>query len=108
MTCRLAPPFCTRWAVLEELMRTFDGRDSFQVWRRIASQCPAQHNAIDFGLAQIGRSFLPVEGSLHLRLLELGVIGALTYIALMFVFGRQFLDTLVGMARVVLVKDGGT
>jgi hypothetical protein len=59
-------------------------------------------------VTQIGRSFLPVEGSPHLRLLELGVIGALTYIALMFVFGRQFLDTLVGMARVVLVKDGGT
>jgi len=59
-------------------------------------------------VTQIERSFLPVAGSPHLRLLELGVGGALTYIALMFVFGRQFLDTLVGMARVVLVKDGTT
>jgi hypothetical protein len=58
-------------------------------------------------VTQIERSFL-VEGSPHLRLLELGVGGALTYIALMLVFGRQFLDTLVGMARVVLVKDGTT
>ena len=59
-------------------------------------------------VTQIERSFLPVAGSPHLRLLELGVGGALTYIALMFVFGRQFFDTLVAMARVVLVKDGTT
>jgi polysaccharide transporter, PST family len=59
-------------------------------------------------VTQIGRSFLPVEGSLFLKLLELGSIGAFTYIALMFVFGRQFLDDLVGMARVVVVKDGRT
>jgi len=54
---------------------------------------------------QIGRSFLPVEGSPHLRLLELGVIGALTYAGIIFVFGRKFLDPLVGTARAVLVKD---
>jgi PST family polysaccharide transporter len=59
-------------------------------------------------VTQIARSFLPVESSPHLRLLELGMIGALTYLALMFVFGRQFLNPLVGMARVVLVKDGRT
>jgi hypothetical protein len=59
-------------------------------------------------VTQIARSFLPVEGSPYLRLLELGVIGALTYLALMFVFGRQFVGPLVGMARVVLVKDGRT
>jgi PST family polysaccharide transporter len=55
---------------------------------------------------QIGRSFLPVESSPHLRLLELAVIGALTYIALMSVFGRQFLDPLARIAHLVLVKDG--
>jgi len=58
-------------------------------------------------VAQIGRIFLPIEG-LPFRLLELGAIGALTYIVLMFVFGRQFLAALVGTARVLLVKDEGT
>ena len=58
-------------------------------------------------VTQIGRIFLPIEG-LPFRLLELGAIGALTYIVLMFVFGRQFLAALVGTARVLLVKDEGT
>jgi len=56
-------------------------------------------------VVQIGRGFVAVESAPHLRLLELGVIGGLTYVALMFVFGRKFLDPLVGMARLVLVKD---
>ncbi|QOZ32706.1 oligosaccharide flippase family protein [Bradyrhizobium sp. CCBAU 53421] len=59
-------------------------------------------------VTRLARGFLPVDGLPHLRLLELGLIGALSYLALMLVFGRQFLDPLAGMARVVLVKDKRT
>jgi polysaccharide transporter, PST family len=54
---------------------------------------------------EIVRSFLPIEGPPYWRLLEVGGSGVFTYIALMLVFGRQFIDPLVGMARVVMVKE---
>src|SRR5262249_39082573 len=56
-------------------------------------------------VVQISRNLLPVDLPPHWKLLELGLIGASTYVALMFAFGRQFMDPVVGMARAILVKE---
>jgi polysaccharide transporter, PST family len=56
-------------------------------------------------VVQAVRGLLPAELAIHWKLLSLAAIGGSTYVGLMLIFGRQFVEPVVGIARVILAKE---
>jgi PST family polysaccharide transporter len=51
------------------------------------------------------RALTPAELDVHLRLLGFGLMGAVTYLVFLLLFGRRSLDPIIGMARVLWAKE---
>jgi hypothetical protein len=57
------------------------------------------------GTVRAVRAVLPPELALPLQIMELTLVGASTYLGLMMMFGRQYVQPVVGMARVLWARD---
>jgi hypothetical protein len=57
------------------------------------------------GTVRAVRAVLPPDLALPLQIMELALVGALTYLGLMLLFGRQYVQPVVGMARVLWARD---